>query len=245
MGSSSAIIVPLTAHARTQGSLAVVRSADMHPFAPNDVPLFEEIARRAAIAIENAQLFNRQRTVADTFQNASLPASLPQVAGFGLSGFYEPGKTEALVGGDWYDAFAISDGRIVVSIGDVSGNGLQAAVIMGSVRQLIRGAAQIDPNPSVVLDATDQALRVEHPDHIVRGLRGAFWIPSSGRMTYTRRPGIRRPSCASPMTRLVELEAVGLPLGLRDGDEQRSQTVELRPGCLLALYTDGLIESTH
>ncbi|MEO9098024.1 MAG: SpoIIE family protein phosphatase [Candidatus Baltobacteraceae bacterium] len=243
LGTHSAIVVPLTSHGRTLGSLAAVRDADTRPFDENDVPLFEEMARRAAVAIENAKLFKRQQTVADTFQKASLPTRLPQVPGFSLSGFYEPGKSEALVGGDWYDAFIVADGRLVISIGDVSGSGLSAAVIMGSVRQVIRGASQLHPDPSVILDATDEALRVEHPERIVTAFVGVI-DPVVRTLTYAS-AGHPPPLLRDPEGRVAELAAVGLPLGLRGGEEQVSRSIELPAGSLLTLYTDGLTESTR
>ncbi len=84
------------------------------------------------------------------------PARLPQVAGLQFDALYEPGRAEAQVGGDWYDAFRLLDGRVVISIGDVVGNGLAAATAMAEVRQSIRGAAAINPDPALLLDAADR-----------------------------------------------------------------------------------------
>jgi len=162
LGADSAYIVPLAAHGRIYGTLSAMRGKGRPAFAPTDAWLIEELARRAAVGIAHAKLFRHNANVADAFQQASLPDRLPIVRGVRFSAYYEPGRREATVGGDWYDAFELEHGRIVVSIGDVSGSGLAAAVIMGSVRQVIRGAAQLDSDPRVILDATDRALRLEY-----------------------------------------------------------------------------------
>ena len=76
---------------------------------------------------------------------------------------YESGKSEAQVGGDWYDAVRLADGRVLVSIGDVAGSGLQAAVIMAAMREVIRGVAQVYADPATMIDAADRTLKSEHP----------------------------------------------------------------------------------
>ncbi len=242
LGSHTAVVVPLVAHGRMHGTIAAVRAADAPRLSEHDVPLFEEIARRAAVAIDNARLFARQTAVADRFQKAQLPAALPETPGLRFSGFYEPGKSEARIGGDWYDAFALADGRVVVSIGDVAGSGLDAAVIMGSVRQVIRGAAQIDANPNVILDATDRSLRSEYPDRIVTAFVGVI-DREHAQMTFAS-AGHPPPLLRAPDGSVEELLCVGLPLGLRQHTQPTCGTT-LERGAMLLLYTDGLIESTR
>jgi PAS domain S-box-containing protein len=242
LGAQTAVIVPLVAHGRLHGTLAAIRATDEPRLSEHDVPLFEEIARRAAVAIDNAQLFARQTAVADRFQKAQLPATLPEVPGLRFAGFYEPGKSEARIGGDWYDAFALADGRVVVSIGDVAGSGLDAAVIMGSVRQVIRGAAQIDADPNVILDATDRALRSEYPDRIVTAFVAV--IDAARRQMTFASAGHPPPLLRSPDGSVAELMCVGLPLGLRSVNQPTGQTA-LERGSMLLFYTDGLIESTR
>ncbi|MDQ2991427.1 MAG: hypothetical protein M3R30_01230, partial [Candidatus Eremiobacteraeota bacterium] len=101
----------------------------------------EQIAALCGLAIRNAQLFEEQRKISLTFQSAALATELPHIEGLRFDAVYEAAQAEALVGGDWYDAFTVADGRIVLSIGDVAGSGLLAAVAMTSVRQAIRGVA--------------------------------------------------------------------------------------------------------
>ncbi len=157
-GVASFVVVPLFAASAVRGTVQLCMQNDRRGFTPSDVDFFQEFARRLAPAIANAEVFERERRVARSFQKAALPARLPDVPGFAFHAIYEAGKAEALVGGDWYDAFTLANGRIVVSIGDVSGSGLPAAVTMASVRQAIRGAAHASADPSGMLEAADRAL---------------------------------------------------------------------------------------
>jgi GAF domain-containing protein len=243
LGADSALTVPLIAHGRLYGTLAAMRTERERPFLERDIRLIEELARRAAVAIANAKLFERSATVADAFQHAQLPERLPRVPGIMLSAFYAAGRREATIGGDWYDAFPLSDGRLVISIGDVSGSGLRAAVIMGSVRQLVRGAAQLQADPSAMLDAVDRALRAEHPDAIVTAFVGVV-EPAERRVTYAS-AGHPPPLLRSESGEISELATVGLPLGLRGTGVSRTTLQPCGPGSFLLLYTDGLTESTR
>ncbi|MBD5607004.1 MAG: GAF domain-containing protein, partial [Candidatus Eremiobacteraeota bacterium] len=161
-GVASFVVVPLFAGSAVRGTVHLCMQNETRAFVRADVDFFQEFARRLAPAIANAEVFERERRVARSFQDAALPSRLPEVPGFAFHAIYEAGKAEALVGGDWYDAFTLGDGRIVVSIGDVAGSGLSAAVTMTGVRQAIRGAAHAAAEPSGMLDAADRAL--DDPD---------------------------------------------------------------------------------
>ena len=189
--------------------------------------------------------FKREHEASLAFQNAALPQTLPTVAGLHFDAIYEAAGEDALVGGDWYDAFALPDGRVVISVGDVVGKGLDAAVTMGAARQAIRGAAQVFPEPAAVLDAADRALRSEQPERVVTAFLGvvdpfthALWYASAGHPA----PLLRHADGS-----LSELRAPDLPLGLR-GDRAAgtgNASVLLPPGSMLVLYTDGLTEATR
>jgi anti-sigma regulatory factor (Ser/Thr protein kinase) len=130
---------------------------------------------------------------------------------------------------------------VVVSIGDVAGSGLQAAVTMGNMRQIIRGIAQVHADPALMLDAADRALRLEHPDKFVTAFVGVFDAISST-LTYASAghppPLVRRPDGS-----IEPLAETGLPLGLRSNAENTgSTTVQLAVGSRVLLYTDGLTE---
>jgi len=125
--------------------LGVMRIAGAATYDDRDaqLELWNELALRVAISVDAAQVYAREHHVADTLQRALLPERLPVDERLAFDAAYLPGAEEAIVGGDWYDAFRIPDGRIAFSIGDVAGHGLRAAIVMGEVRQAFRAAALI------------------------------------------------------------------------------------------------------
>ena len=206
-----------------------------------DIPLAEELALHAGRAVNAAMYYEQEHRVSQTFQSAALPNDLPNIDGIKLSVRYEAGRTEALVGGDWYDAFPLPDGRLVLSIGDVAGSGLDAAVTMGTVRQSIRTAALINPNPLAVLDAVDRVVRAACDRFVTAFV--AIFDPLFGDLRYAC-AGHPRPLLRSPNGDITELDGGGLPLGLREDHESRiflHQT--LSPGSSILFYTDGLVEA--
>ncbi len=241
-GVASFVVVPLFAASAVRGTVHLCMQNDQRGFAPSDVDFFQEFARRLAPAIANAEVFERERRVARSFQKAALPSRLPDVPGFAFHAIYEAGKAEALVGGDWYDAFTLANGRIVVSIGDVAGSGLPAAVTMASVRQAIRGAAHASADPSGMLEAADHAL--DDPERrFVTAFAGVI-DPETSTIAY-QNAGHPPPVLRLPDGSLRELLGGGAPLGLRGADDTGAHVHALPAGSLLVLYTDGLIESTH
>jgi PAS domain S-box-containing protein len=245
LGLRSAVLVPLIVEGETFGSLLVGSTSFHRLFTPQDLPLFQELAHRASAAIGNARRYEQEHRVANALQAGALPKTLPDAFGYVFSGHYAPGRTELQIGGDWYDALRLADGRIVISIGDVLGSGLDAAVMMGNLRQIIRGVAQVHPDPALMLDAADKTLRadLDRPDRIVTALVGVL-DPITATLTYASAghpPAILRLTDGS----IEELRTTGLPLGLRERDESVTRTVTIPPGALLVFYTDGLTESTH
>jgi PAS domain S-box-containing protein len=189
--------------------------------------------------------YDRERRVSEAFQEAALPRSLPSIPGLSFSAIYQAGSAEALVGGDWYDAFQLRDGRIVLSVGDVMGSGLDAAVVMNAVRQSIRGAAQIDSDPRAVFSAAERALRSEHPEAAVTAFVGMV-DPVAHTITYAS-AGHPPPFLRDESGAIVALSGSGPPLGVRRViQERRAQTLRLPPGSsMLVLYTDGFTEATR
>ena len=181
--------------------------------------------------------------VSSAFVEASLPAALPRVPGLGFDAVYRAGRREAEVGGDWYDAFRLLDGRIVMSIGDVAGSGLAAATAMVAVRQAIRGAAQISADPLAVLDAADRTLRDASPDLTVTAFVGVY-DPLERCLRYAS-AGHPAPRLRGPDGDVRELRAPGLPLGVRRKGDSETADAAIEPGSLLVLFTDGLIEATR
>ncbi len=243
VGFTSVLVVPLFVTGKLRGTLNVAMSVSAREFSANDTPFFGEIARRIAPAISNAELYERERRVAESFQQAALPAELPDVAGFRFDAIYEAGRAEALIGGDWYDAFRLVDGRIVISIGDVAGSGLRAAVTMSNVRQAIRGVAQVHADPALMLEAADRTLRAETPDRFVTAFVGV--IDGVARTFSYASAGHPAPLVRGGDGAFVELIGGGLPLGLREDVRGGGELLVLPDEAFLVFYTDGLIESTH
>jgi PAS domain S-box-containing protein len=241
MGLASAACVPLVAQGRTLGAIAFVYSDADRRYTPDDLPMLEELGRRAGLAVQNASEFGREHRASESFQEASLPATLPEMPGLTFDAIYVPGSTEAQVGGDWFDAVRLFDGRVVVSIGDVAGHGLQAAVTMGNMRQIIRGIAQVHADPALMLDAADRALRLEHPDRFVTAFVGVF-DPIAGTFAYAS-AGHPPPILRRPDGSLELLSDRGLPLGLRKANQESDGlTLFVEPGSHFVFYTDGLTE---
>ena len=235
------IVIPLRVRASSFGTISFVRPHHADAYGATNLGFFEEVARRCALAIANAQIFAREHRVAEALQAASLPRRLPHIDGIAMDAVYVPGRSEAQIGGDWYDAFALPDGRIVVSIGDVAGSGLEAAVTMGSMRQIIRGIAHVHADPVLMLNSADRVLRMDEPERFVTAF-AAVIDPIASTMIYASAghppPFIRRAN-----GELIALDAVDLPLGLRERASNDATMVDVYDGDLLLLYTDGLVES--
>lgn len=244
LGAHSAITVPIRAGHRVVALLAAFARRGSSAFKAEDLPIFCELARLLTSAVQSAETYQQQRQIATSFQRAALPSLLPAHELLAFDAVYEAGRSEALVGGDWYDALELLDGRFLISIGDVCGNGPIAAVTMALVRHSVRAAAQVDADPVSILDAADRALRAEGADRIVTALV-AILDPLSDELTYASAghpPALHR----KPDGTVVELWSRGLPLGLRmKRTADASQTVTLGPGSLVVFHTDGLTESTR
>jgi|GEM_PF-1655734 len=244
LGVTSAMIAPLRTRGRTLGAITFALTESSRRYGPADLSLAEDLARRAALAMDNARAYERERHVAETLQRAFLPAGMPELPGVGLHAVYLPGAHESDVGGDWYDVFQVPDGRVALSIGDIAGRGLQAAVAMGQVRQAIRAAALENHAPALVLARASRLLELSLGSS---GMATAvFGILDLGAMTFSYSiAGNPAPVLATADGRAELLASGGLPLGIDGPDPRREWTVTLPAGSLLVLYTDGLVEYDH
>lgn len=238
----STVTIPLRTRGRTLGSLVAYWSQTPRRYKDADLPLFEELTKRAAVSIENARLYEREREIAAQFQRAALPTSLPEVPGMHFDAMYVPASDRELLGGDWYDALRLNDGRIVVSIGDVAGSGLAAAVIMASMRQVLRGVAQVYPDPIAMLDAADRTLKTEYPEMFVTAFVGV--LDPVARTFIHASAGHPMPFLRDAAGTVTPLGESGLPLGLRVRGEVATTTLLPSSG-MLVFYSDGLIEADH
>jgi PAS domain S-box-containing protein len=201
----------------------------------------EALAGQCALALERATLYEREHTTAETLQRSLLPDTLPTVPGFILEARCMPVTRNMEIGGDWYDAFRLPDGRLAVATGDVMGKGLTAAAGMGRVRNALRALALSDPRPAAVLSGLDRLfLATELAEQVttvaylvVDPLTGEGVAANAGHL-----PPLLLSRDAPP--RLDPTEA-GTPLGWASPRQQYS--FSLPPGNTAVLYSDGLVEN--
>jgi serine/threonine-protein kinase RsbW len=223
---------------------AIVCCSNTRQYDSSDLEMLEEIGRRASLAVAHADGLVRERRLIQTIQEATLPAHLARVDGASLSAIYRPAASEVQVGGDWYDAFDIDDHRILLTVGDVTGHGLESSIVMGKLRHAINVVALYENNPARILDAAEGILLRRYPGSVATAFAAIF-------DTRTRTISYANAGHPYPLLRrgdgtIVELEAEGLPLGLRTaGPPATPVTQPLGDAALLTLYTDGLIEATR
>jgi serine phosphatase RsbU (regulator of sigma subunit) len=243
----SVIYVPIRSQhdGAIRGALAcILAGSDPRvKYTAEDVRFAEEVAVRAGLAFDNARAYEREKRIAVTLQGASLPKMLPTIDHLYLSADYRPGKSEATIGGDWYDAFALDDGRVAITVGDVLGNGLAAAVTMGRLRQSMRAIATLLAEPNAMLDAADRTVKTESDETYATALAGVF-DPRTHQFTFAS-AGHPSPVLRHPDGRIEEFNAPGMMLGLRRGTSLQTITIDLKPGSTLVFFTDGLTEATR
>ena len=199
------------------------------------------LALQLAAVISGHAATLREHRVADRFQRALLPEVLPKQPEVSFSAAYRPASEEADVGGDWYDAFALADGRIAITVGDVAGHGIDAAVIMGEVRQAIRMAAIGSESPSAVLDDVNNAIRLRESIGMVTAIFGTY-DPASSVLTYAA-AGHPPPILALDDATPRRLPTGGLPLGCAAQVDAATWCFTIPQGARVVFYTDGLIEN--
>ncbi|MEU8032375.1 SpoIIE family protein phosphatase [Streptomyces sp. NPDC049099] len=239
-GVHSYLAVPLIAHGEVLGALDLKRTRNPAPFDEDDVVLAVELAGRAAVAIDNARWFQSVRNTALTLQRSLLPEHSAHHTGLELASRYQPAQATSEVGGDWYDVIPLTGDKTALVVGDVMGNGIDAAATMGRLRTATCAYADLDLDPGAVLQHLDKiTCDLEH--YIVTCLYAAY-DPRTGRCSVANAghmpPALARPGAAP---RLLDLPAAA-PLGV-GGVRFETTTVALRPGDVLVLYTDGLVET--
>lgn len=206
-------------------------------------------AQRALFATQQAMEQAWEAALADRhlmarFQRAQLPADLPRLPGATVVAEYYALADRMDIGGDWYDAFALPDGRIALSIGDVIGHDLQAAAIMGQIRAVARGYAITDPDPGSVLTRLNRLLSLTYPRGVLISAVAGLYDPTSGLLTWAN-AGHPHPLLAHPADRgatLTVLEHAEPILGVVNELTYLTQQVTLSERSTLLCYTDGLIE---
>jgi integral membrane sensor domain MASE1 len=211
----------------------------MSVFAFTGLVLAAVTAEKRAARTELDALLERTQHSVETLQTAFLPAALPQRSGLRTDALYIPAEREALIGGDWYDAFKLPDGRIVFSIGDVAGHGLDAAVAGASLRRSIFAAAFEAREPAEILARVDRNLRLAVDAPITAIV--AIISEDLSEMSYAS-AGHPQPILAAPNTPAHLLDYGGVPFGVGEAVVAVTHTVELERGAVILFYTDGLTE---
>lgn len=249
----STVLAPMSAGGRTIGVLSVGSDREEQP-EPSDVELVEDVARRMASAVQRATVareareaeeqWYRQRLAAEhqvveLLQRSILPDVLPEVDGVEVAAAYRPVEPDVEIGGDWYDLVPVSEGRLLVVVGDVAGHGLPAAALMGRVRNATRAYAIEDPDPASVLERLDRLVTLLEPGDMVTAV-AALHDPRSDEVRIAR-AGHLPPILVAPAGgRVVDVPG-GPPLGVEAADLPVA-AVPLPAGAALLLYTDGLVE---
>ncbi|MEV3854393.1 SpoIIE family protein phosphatase [Streptomyces sp. NPDC050095] len=259
----STLAVPMVAHDTVVGLVQFSRTKGSEPFNDRDRSLAVELAARAAVCIDNARLYRREHERALILQRSLLPPDNPEASGLDIACRYLPGNAATEVGGDWFDVIELPGHRTALVVGDVMGRGLRAAVAMGELRTAVRTLALLDLEPAEVLSALDEIARgLGTPGGVQQATRAARSKPSDADLSevylatcvyavydaVTRRctfanAGHLPPVLVEPGEGALMLDVPpGMPLGV-GGEPFEEVEVELPEGSLLALYTDGLVES--
>jgi len=234
----SLLAVPFVRRERVLGLLLMARTEST--YADSELMLATELADRAAVALDNATRFLRERDVAVTLQRSLLPQVLPRVPGLALAWRYFPGATGTNVGGDWYDVIPLDRGRVALIIGDVMGRGLRAAAVMGQLRATARAHVYADLSPAEVLARVDTELMRLEQEQIATALL-ALLDPVTGTLTLSS-AGHLPPLVRTDEGNVDFLDVEpGPPLGTGAGGYTDLE-VTLAHGATVLLYTDGLVE---
>ncbi|MDG5805363.1 SpoIIE family protein phosphatase [Streptomyces ossamyceticus] len=257
------LAVPMVAHDTVVGLVQFSRTKGSEPFGERDRALAVELAARAAVCIDNARLYRREHERALILQRSLLPPGDPEASGLDIACRYLPGNAATEVGGDWFDVIELPGHRTALVVGDVMGRGLRAAVAMGELRTAVRTLALLDLEPAEVLSALDEIARgLGNPGGVQSASRTAASRPRDKDLSevylatcvyavydsVTRRctfanAGHLPPVLVEPGESALMLDVPpGMPLGV-GGEPFEEVEVELPEGALLALYTDGLVES--
>ena len=234
-------IVPVALPTRVVASLGVFSFRPGSPLSEETVEAATALAAQAALAIDNARLYQQQKQFADTMQRSLLPRSRPVVEGLEVGELYEP-SARVDVGGDVYDFLVLDDGRLAVVLGDVTGHGVDATADMAMAKFVFRSLAREHPEPPDFLAAANDVICSEiGPGKfismsyvVVDGVSGDVAGASAGHPS---------PRIVLPDGSIRALEAHGLVLGIDVGQEYAASHAVLPAGGTLVLYTDGVVEA--
>jgi serine phosphatase RsbU (regulator of sigma subunit) len=238
---ASAAVLPLATPGEVLGTLTVISFDPTRPLEADDVDVALAVGAQAALAIDNARLYQQQKDFAETMQRSLLPRAMPQVRGLDVGHVYQS-SARVDVGGDLYDFVVLEDGRLAVAVGDVLGKGISAAADMAMTKFSFRVLARGDAEPSAVLaSANDVVCEEIEPGKFVTLLYAV--VDPAARELACGSAGHPPARIVGPSGRVKPLGVTGLPLGIEPDQVYESERVELEPGSVVVLYTDGVVEA--
>ncbi|GAA3830061.1 SpoIIE family protein phosphatase [Streptomyces chiangmaiensis] len=252
-GMHSLMIVPIRARRALLGVALFIRTKDPVPFQEVDLLLAEELVSRAALSLDNARQFTREHTAALALQRNLLPHRLRSGTAVEAASRYLPADIDSGVGGDWFDVIPLSGARVALVVGDVVGHGINAAATMGRLRTAVQTLADMELPPDELLTHLDDTVQrlaeddADDPDQTftVEGATCLYAVydPVTRRCSMAR-AGHPPPAIVDPQGQVTfpDLPS-GTPLGIGLGIPFEAVEMELPEGSLIALYTDGLVES--
>jgi PAS domain S-box-containing protein len=238
VGMRAVLIVPLRAGGRTIGALTLVQSDSGRSFDDADMAFAEQVAARAALAVEHARLYRERSEMARTLQRSLLPDALPDVPGWEVAALYRPAGENSEVGGDFYDVWEVGDDWLVL-IGDVTGKGVGAATLTSLARHTANTASEFDARPARVLARIDAALQ-RRP---TLALCTALCLRLRGDVVTVASAGHPLPLRLAPGGTVTEVGRHGLLLGAVAGARRGEDAVQMRPGESLVVLTDGVTDA--
>ncbi len=240
LGIRSAMVVPMRVPSRTIGAMSFFTSESRRRLTDADVALAEQLARRAAVAVENSRLHTQLADVAETLQNSLLPNDLPEVPGWEVAALYRPAETDLRidVGGDFYEVFE-APGASLALIGDVTGHGVAAASVTSLMRHGARFASRLEPDPVAILRRLDEELRRRSGTAMCTALCAALHDDSLTVCSAGHPPAliVDRDGTVS------EAPASGPLLGAFPDSSWHQERVSVSAEHLVLMYTDGVTET--
>jgi PAS domain S-box-containing protein len=247
VGLRSAMLAPMTLRDRVLGVITFASAESGRRFDEHDLALAEDLALRAAAAVENARLYETASSISATLQSSLLPPVLPELPGIEIAAAYRPAGGGLEVGGDFYDVFSTAEDQWYAVIGDVCGKGAEAAAVTALARYTIRAAAVRRRSPSAILRWLSDAMVQQQSGDAV----GRFCTIACAHVDLSRSPPRVSVACGGHPLPLVvradgSVEEIGTPgtlLGLVEHPDLQDRSAELGSGDTLLLYTDGLTEA--
>jgi serine phosphatase RsbU (regulator of sigma subunit) len=240
LGGATAALLPIATAGELLAQLTILSLNPAAPITPETLATARTIAQQAALAIDNARLYQQQKQFAETMQQSLLPRENPAVEGLEVGRVYES-AAQVDVGGDVYDFLELSDGRLAVVLGDVTGHGIDATADMAMAKFVFRSLAREHSEPSAFLAHANEVVVGEIA--VGKFITMAYMTVDPGGELLCASAGHPEPRLVRPDGVVQALECGGLALGILASQEYEQVRAELPPGGAVVLYTDGVIES--